>query len=114
MAVGQAVVVAVHRRGQVDQGLAGVPGREALPQLVVLDERPRQVAHDVDADRDRRRGRAAAQTIGRPSSQPGRSQPSGAGAGGSRTRMGSSGARGPAMRPVPDAAGEPEGRVDDE
>src|SRR5262245_6511652 len=44
---------------------------------------------------------AAAKTTGRPISQPGRSQPSGGSPGGSRSRIGSSGAGGTATGPNP-------------
>ena len=49
---GQAVVIAVHLAGQVEQRLAGVAGRPARDELVVLDHRPRDVGQDVDADRE--------------------------------------------------------------
>ena len=48
----QVVVVVVHRLGELEQRLAGVAGRPAVEQLVVLDEGPRDVRDDVQADRD--------------------------------------------------------------
>ena len=97
---GQVVVVAVHLAGELEQRLAGVPGRPARPQLVAVDERPRDVRDDVDDERDReqadrRPDRRAARA------SPGRSQPSAAGDGGSRARRGSSAAGGAASGPKP-------------
>lgn len=70
----------------------------AGPQLVVLDRGPWQIADDVYATGIARR-QIAAQTIGMPYAQPGRSQPVGAGSGGSRTAAGSPGLGGRASGP---------------
>ncbi len=45
------VVVAIHLAGQLEQGLAGVPGRPARHDLVAVEGGPRQVRDDVDDDR---------------------------------------------------------------
>ena len=50
---GQAVVVVVHLPRELDERLAAMAGGVARPELMVLDRGPRQVAHDVDAERDR-------------------------------------------------------------
>ena len=47
----QAVVIAVHRAGQVEEGLACVARRPARDELVVFDQSPRDVADDVDPER---------------------------------------------------------------
>ena len=45
-------MIGVHLAGQVQQRLAGVAGRPARDDLVVLDHRPRDVRDDVQGDRD--------------------------------------------------------------
>ena len=70
---GQAVVVAVHLAGQVQQRLAVVAGRPAGEELVAVDHRPRDVRDDVDDDRqdDEAEGRVD----DRDPEQPARPQP---------------------------------------
>ena len=72
MRVGQAVVVAVHLAGQVEQRLAGVAGRPG-DELVVLDHRPRDVRDDVDGDRERHEAHQGPHD--RHTEQPARPQP---------------------------------------
>ena len=48
----QVVVVVVHLPGQVEERLARAADRPARDELVVVDERPRDVRDDVEPDRD--------------------------------------------------------------
>ena len=45
-------MVAVHLDSEIEQRLAGVTGRPARDDLVVLDHRPRDVGDDVQRERD--------------------------------------------------------------
>ena len=67
---GQAVVVAVHLAGQVEQGLAGVARRPARDELVVLDQRPRDVGQDVDPEREDDHAQRAPRRPARPAASP--------------------------------------------
>ena len=94
---GQAVVIAVHLAGQVEQRLAGVARRPARDELVVLDHRPRDVRSGRRRRPGGRRGRRAPRRPGCPA--PAGPEP----AVGRRRRAGraaGSGRRGPVARPA--------------
>ena len=69
----EAVVVAVHLAGQVEERLAGVARRPAGDELVVLDHGPRDVRDDVD--RDRQHGQTDGHPDDRQAKEPARPQP---------------------------------------